>query len=244
MAARWTAVLRAAQEEPARRLVLVPHAGSGPNALMPAVAGLPGDYEIVGVTMPGRERRLAEEVVDLSADPHAVVAGILDELAALPRRHTVLLGHSMGAGVAVALTLAKPDGFAAAVLSAYPSGGAAPERAGSWTDADLLEILRLGGGTPDAVLTTEFWRRQVLDVLRADLALSARLGELPGRVPVPLTVLGGASDELVPAVELGGWARRAGAGLRSRILPGGHFYLLDPANRAALTAAVLEAGFR
>ncbi|UJW33007.1 alpha/beta fold hydrolase [Saccharothrix sp. AJ9571] len=243
MAGSWTAVLRAAQGTPEARVVLIPHAGAGPNVLMPLAERLPPRFEVLGVTLPGRERRFSESFKETPSDPHAVVEGVLGELVALPSLPTVLFGHSMGAAVAAAIALAKPEPFTGLVLSAYPSGGSAAERAGRWSDDDLVKIMRAGGGTPDEILASPFWREHVMALLRSDLTLGLRLAQVSflGPVAVPLTVLGAHDDQLVPSAELPAWRDRAGAGLRTRMFDGGHFYLLDEPHVGEVAAELARA---
>ena len=243
MTGSWTARIRAAQEQPQARVVLFPHAGGGPNALMPLVTNLPASYEVLGVTLPGRERRFGESCAEVLADPHAVVGAVLEELVARPQLPTVLFGHSMGAAMAAAVTLAKPGLFRGLVLSAYPSGGCAAELAGEWSDDDIVEIIRLGGGTPDEILQSPIWRAHLLEVMRSDLILGRRLAQeaFLGRLSVPLTVLSGTEDGLVPLSDLDTWPDRAPAGVRTRTFPGGHFYLLDEGNVAGVAGEIVRA---
>ncbi|WP_248965384.1 thioesterase II family protein [Sphaerisporangium perillae] len=124
----WTAEMRPARAEPEGRIVVFPHAGAGPNALMPLLACLPEAYDVLGVTLPGRERRFGESYENTPSDPGAVVTGILGELAALPSCPTVFFGHSMGVAVAVAMALAEPGACGRLVLSAHPRRGQPPSR--------------------------------------------------------------------------------------------------------------------
>jgi surfactin synthase thioesterase subunit len=242
----WTARMRVATGEPESRIVVFPHGGAGPNVLMPLLNCLPDTYDVLGVTLPGRERRFKESFADMPADPRAVVAEILDELVRLPACPTVFFGHSMGVAVAVAVALAEPGLCTGLVLSSHPPRGSKVEQRGSWDDTTLLDILKLGGGTPAQILDSPFWRGYVLDLLRSDLILGARLvrQNLDGRLAVPLTVLGGERDELVEAPELASWASRTDAGAQMRVFPGGHFYLLDHTNRQAVATEIARAAAR
>lgn len=236
---RWTAPLRRAVGPPARRVVVVPHAGSGPSALRALWTALPADVEVLGVTLPGRERRAHERCDTTPSDPARVVRAVLDELAALPPRPTALLGHSLGAALAGVLA-ATGGGFAAVLLSSPPAPGTPARCAGRFTDAELLELLRRGGALPEAVLGEAARQPALLAVLRSDLTLAARLGHVDATRPVraPMVVLAGAGDAVAPPEGLTFWADRAAGGVRRLVLPGGHFHLLDPANRAAVLAEV------
>lgn len=52
--------LREAVTAPRARLLVFPHSGSGPNSLFPLVEPLPEDVEVLGLSLPGRERRFGE----------------------------------------------------------------------------------------------------------------------------------------------------------------------------------------
>ncbi len=141
------------------------------------------------------------------------------------------------------MALAEPRLCAALVISAQLPGGSRAEHPGEWSDAELGRIVAEGGGTPDEVLADPQWREHVFRVLRADLSLGTRFAELcRDRVPeVPVTVLGGAADRLVPAARLDAWRTRVAPDARIEILPGGHFYLLDPENTDTVAGHVLAA---
>jgi surfactin synthase thioesterase subunit len=239
MRGAWTAPIRPVLA-PRGRLVACPHAGAGPHALLPVLSLLPHRLEVVGVTLPGRERRFAESAARTASDPAAVVAAVLSELAELPPLPTVLFGHSMGSALAAALAAADPGRFAGAVFSAHPAAGTPGHRAGRWADEELLAILRTGGGTPDDILRNPTWRRHLLDLLRIDLTLGVRLAaELDvGELALPVTVLTGEGDGITRPPSGTRW----GPATRVRTLPGGHFYLLDAAN-AAVVAAEIAAAF-
>ncbi|MER5891243.1 alpha/beta fold hydrolase, partial [Streptomyces sp. NPDC001941] len=233
----WLSPLRHPLSRPAGRVVVLPHSGAGPNALLPLVARLPQDLDVLGATLPGRERRFVEEP---GASPDEVVDGILAELSALPPAPTVLFGHSLGGSLALALAHAAPALCSALVISAQLPCGSQVERPDEWDDAALLSVIERGGGTPGELFADPGWRDHTLRLMRADLTLGGLLARrnADARVRHPLTVLGGEDDLLVPAAALASWADRADADPDFLILPGGHFYLLDEANLDRVAGAV------
>lgn len=239
----WMRPLRAATAAPSSRVVAFAHSASGPNALLPLLSLLPADVELIGVTLPGRERRFGESYDHLLADPGAVAREVsleLDTLAPLP---TVLFGHSLGASLAAAVALEVFDAGRALVLSATPlTGKPAGERAIE-TEEDLIDVILRGGGTPEEILADESLRVHVLGLLRVDL----RLGELVARanlgrtLPVKPLVLGGSEDQLVPPAEMVAVAAAHGVFGGPVLLPGGHFYLLEERNRSTVARLILSA---
>ncbi|MEW9513657.1 thioesterase II family protein [Streptomyces bacillaris] len=241
---RWTTVVRPATSSPRGRVVVLPHAGSGPNTLLPLLRRLPHDTEVLGVTLPGRERRFGESCVGAADDPDSVLRAVLAELrAAAPLRPTVLFGHSMGAVMAATLAVEAPELGQGLVLSAYPGDPRSAEHSGEWTDAELLDVVRRGGGTAEEALADAAVQEHVLQVMRCDLTLERHFAEriAAERLPVAPTVLGGRDDLLVSPRELAGWAARAPAGAQERLFPGGHFYLLEQANLDVVAAEIAAA---
>ncbi|MFJ4952732.1 thioesterase II family protein [Streptomyces sp. NPDC088760] len=238
--AEWVHRMRRQPRQPVGRVVIFAHSGAGPNALMGIVERLPVTYDVVGVTLPGRERRFAEPP---EVAPSDVVAAVRRELAALEPCPTIFFGHSLGASVAIGVALAGPSACASLLVSAQLPGGSQVERPSSWDDADLLEIMELGGATPLALLADPHWREHLFQLLRADFSLGHRLrGQLENAVlDIPLTVLGGAEDRLVPSAQLSLWKARTKAAFEMEIFPGGHFYLLDQANIDAVAAHIVAA---
>ncbi|HEX3648652.1 MAG TPA: alpha/beta fold hydrolase [Pseudonocardiaceae bacterium] len=239
MAQNWLSLLRPARRGPSRRAIVVPHAGAGPNALAPMWECLPDDVEVVGVTLPGRERRFAEQASGMGGDPDVVVSGVLRDIARLRPAPTVLFGHSLGAAIAAAVADAEPGPFHSLVLSAYPTGPAEPARGPAEQRQRLLDLVDRAGGTPTEVTTSPLWREHLLAVLGSDIALADGMADRVLRpLRVPVTVLHGAEDQLVAPTEPAVWESRAAAGVRFRTLPGGHFYLLDDMTRYAVATEI------
>lgn len=243
MTDQWTDVIRPAAGRVEGRVVVIPHAGAGPHALIALVDHIPAHYEVVGVTLPGRESRSGESPATTQSDPRAVVNAILRGIEGLPTLPTVLFGHSLGAALAKAVALTGPELFVGLVVSAYPSGGSSAQCAGRWSESELLRLLRGGGATPEEMTRSPIWRRHLLELLRGDLTLSVRLltDASMGRLAVPVTVLCGDADGIVESPSGTSWALDGAAGVRFRSFSGDHFYLLDDDNRAAVAAEIAAA---
>ncbi|GLV84809.1 thioesterase [Streptomyces lavendulae subsp. lavendulae] len=239
----WTTVLRSAYGTPRGRVVALPHSGAGPNSLLPLLRRLPPAFEVVGVTLPGRERRFAESCAGLLDDPETAVDAVRAELCAMPGLPTVLFGHSMGSAFAAVLALRTPSLCQGLVLSGHRRVGSTSGIPEHLTEADVLDVIRLGGGTPDELLAEPGLRAHLLKLLWCDLTLGRRLGALSAdrALPVPPLVLGGRDDMLVPPEELAEWPAHRPAEVRKRLFPGGHFYLLDEVNLDAVAFEVAAA---
>jgi surfactin synthase thioesterase subunit len=222
--------------------VLFPHAGAGPYALNGLVAALPPDTEAFAVALPGRERRLAEPPDTTVAE---VLAAVDRGLAHLPPLPTLVLGCSVGALLAVRFA-ARPASRCEHVVVAAQVPGPGPRRPSQATSTDdLLSLLRQAGDVPPGLLDDELMRSSFLARLAADLRLGAQAEQGFGdaRVTVPITVLGGRADPLVPVRDLVGWAEHTTRDCRVVLLDGGHFAFLAPANRHAVASAIGPAVF-
>lgn len=233
----WVVPLRAGS--PARRrLVVFPHAGAGPERYATLLERLPGDVEVLGVTLPGRAHRADAEP---GTSWTAVLAGVAREL-----RHlgtgvpTVFYGHSLGGLLALAAAHAGAGRCDGLVLSCSPPGRrglpGGPDGITDLRPADLFARHRLPLDAPAGLIGRP-------RVLAYDLLLAAELlGSLDGMgAEVPLTALVGSDDHLVPAAVLPLWADFARAGFRGRVVPGGHFFPFAPRGEAVLLEELTSA---
>lgn len=242
----WTAGLRPAGPAPAARIVVFPHAGGDAPRCLTPLSRLPGDVELLGITLPGHAERAAEPPAARVAD---VVRGIRGALRGLPSVPTVFYGHSMGAllAVAVADALGATRHPGAVVVSCgLPGEHAYPHPERLHTAAGLDEIFALHGLPPGALHDAALDPRA--RTLAHDLALSRQALRAVRDVclGVPLTALAGTNDPLVPAATLPGWAAFTRAAHRGRLVEGGHFFPFSPAGADVLleelTAALSAVG--
>ena len=219
----------AAPEPINRRLICLPHSGSGRTGYRPWPALLPADTQVRVWVPAGREHRIDEAPC---ADPDRAVTELAHALLSLDPLPYTLFGHSMGAMAAFALTvrLAAHGGPLPhrLLLSGADAPGAArrPElHRGS--DQDLVDWLGRLGATPAELLRDPIALRLFLPAIRADLAVAAgcaAAGRHAPPVPVPLLALRGAEDATTTAAGTERWRRHTTAGMRHVTLPGGHFF--------------------
>ncbi|MEV7961680.1 thioesterase II family protein [Oerskovia paurometabola] len=262
------------------RVVVCPHAGGAASyyrrlvlARDRVVGGHPGSPrgssapfasapEVVAVQYPGRETRFAEPPVQTMTDLLADVAGPVCALLAddVP---TVLLGHSLGASVAVRVAAGLGPGQAPDLLVVSGRAARADLPRSGGRDGDGSDVVgpgtltarddsalrawitALGGTPPELLADAEFFALHAR-VLRADLAVHDSLGTAgagePVEITVPLLLLAGSDDVASPPEAVAPWAERARAGVRRRVVEGGHFFVGDRAPevvealRVALTA--------
>ncbi|MGI5339147.1 thioesterase II family protein [Streptomyces sp. CA-181903] len=225
----------AAGERPAAGLDLfcLPCAGGGASAYERWQEHLDAHgagVRVLPVRLPGREDRAHEPRFTRLDDLVAELDEQLDE--ALSRPH-VLYGHSMGAFVAHALTLARQRRGAAPpralVLSSHRAPHVRPTRILD-PDADdetLAGVLAELGGIPWELARRPRFRAAYMPLVRDDLRLCTGWTEPADVEPlaVPLHLFAGADDRLVPVPAMAAWRDHAGRGSELRVLPGGHFFV-------------------
>ncbi|MFD8783574.1 thioesterase II family protein [Kitasatospora sp. NPDC059599] len=235
--AQWWTPLRPSAA-PAARLLVLPHSGAGPSRYRRIVGDLPAHVEILGLTLPGRERRYGEP-------PGATLDDVLDSLPDSPHPDlpTLVFGHSLGATVGLHVARALGDRCTGLIASGSIPGGRDGWLTEDTDDATILRLLDLGGDMPPALAGDTPWRAALLRTLRADLRLGTEASDRSPdlRIEAPITVLCGRDDRLVAPDDLTSWCAHFAAPGSLHLLPGGHFAVFDEANLAAVTRTVAAA---
>lgn len=214
-------------------VVCFPPAGAGPSFcrfLPEALRKHDGRRfsRVLAMQYPGREHRFGEPPASsraaLDAEAEAAIRALIDETDAAP----LLLGHSLGAQLAVETAHALESAgveVAGVVVSARAEGGAGAAHPDPRTASDrcLREGLFSLGGTPADVLAHDELAEMIAAALRADLFLSTE-PEPPelGDLRAPMLVLVGDADPAVPVAASRSWAARTAGSATHRVLRGDH----------------------
>jgi surfactin synthase thioesterase subunit len=224
----------------------LPYAGGGTGAYHRWRAKLPAAIEVVPLSLPGHDGRLKEP-------PHTnlrtLVVALIHDLASRDAldRPFVLLGHSMGAWVALEMARAlRRENLPLPRLLVL--AGARPPHA--VTHDDLLHrksdeelvaaVDKRYGGIPAAIRNHPEALRLLLPVLRADIEMveTYQSADEPP-LQIDTFVLGGADDPAVSISQLNEWRRYTTREFSVRLFPGGHFFLFPTTGESpALQATV------
>ncbi|MER5852447.1 alpha/beta fold hydrolase [Streptomyces sp. NPDC002012] len=220
--------------EGALRLVCFPHAGGGASSFHSFARALGPQVEVLAVQYPGRQDRRHEPPLPrLSELADRTAQALLASPGGAPY---ALFGHSLGALVAYE-TARRLDRAGATPHRLFVSARCAPTTGPGPTDqladdaALLAEVRRLGGG--DALDDPEV-QTLALPALRADYqALRSYTWQDGPGLRCPVTAMAGTEDPLCAPGDVTDWLRLSVVPGRSRVFPGGHFYLQDRVTEVA-----------
>ncbi|WP_327358775.1 thioesterase II family protein [Streptomyces sp. NBC_01304] len=235
----WFRNYRPAPDAPTR-LFCLPHAGGSASFYFPVARALAPRTEVFGVQYPGRQDRRDEPAV---RDLETLADQICDALRpAADERPYALFGHSMGAilGFLIARRM-EAEGIGPAEL--FVSGRRAPvlDRDDSrqpGTDEEVIAEIRALDGTGGELLEDPEMLDMILPALRGDYAAVRRYRYRPGAsLSCPVTAFTGDDDPKADVDEVRAWEGLTLGGFRLRVLPGGHFFLVDQQDEVLGTVA-------
>ncbi|NEB79073.1 thioesterase [Streptomyces sp. SID14478] len=221
--------------EAALRLVCFPHAGGGASSFHALARALGPQVEVVAVQYPGRQDRRHEPPLPRVNE---LADRIAEALLAFPGTAApyALFGHSFGALVGYE-TARRLDRAGATPHRLFVSARCAPTTGAGPTDrladdaALLAEVRGLGGG--DALDDPEI-QAMALPALRADYrALRSYTWQDGPALRCPITAMTGTEDPLCAPGQVTDWLRLSVVPGRSRVFPGGHFYVQDRVTEVA-----------
>jgi surfactin synthase thioesterase subunit len=215
----------------ATRLVCFPHAGGSASFYLPFSAKVAPELEVFAIQYPGRQdRRLERRMEDIGE----LADNIFQALRSMTDRPLAFFGHSMGAILAyeVALRLER-DGTVLRHL--FASGRRAPsrqrlERVHEQDEKGVIAELRLLSGTDSSILSDAEMIEMIMPAIKSDYRAIESYRHRPGQeLTCPVTALVGDSDPRVSVDDAKAWGDHTAAAFDLRVLPGGHFYLVDQA---------------
>lgn len=212
------------------RLFCFPYAGGSASVFRAWHQQLPPYLEVCPIQYPGHGTRMNEEAIH---DASALVAAAAEALQPLLEKPFLFFGHSMGSILAFELALHLQRFYGKSPLQLILAGRNAPDAPSPippihhLPEPEFREGLKRYGGTPEDVLAQEDLMELVSPMLRADFALCETYAYQAeaGQVSCPISVLGGAQDEMVPEENLKDWKRFTSSRFSHHMLPGGHFFL-------------------
>lgn len=236
--------LRCAEARPwaSLRLFCFPHAGGSAVAYRGWAKEMTAAVEVHAVQYPGRADRIADPFV---SDAHRLARLAAGAMAPLLDRPFALFGHSMGAVLAyeTARLLAErghPPVHLFASGARPPHDRGEPEHVADRDDEGVIEALRELGGSDAEVLADPEMRELILPYVRNDFRLVDGYVRRSGPpLPVPVTALVGTADPHVTEEQAAGWEAATDAAFTLKVLPGGHFYLVE--HQTKVIHAVLDA---
>lgn len=211
------------------RLICFHYAGGGAHAYRTWDRSLPPGIEVVAVQFPGRGVRLREEpLTGFDVLLPALMEGLMPALS----KPFAFFGHSMGAIVAFEVTRRLRRLGKALPVHLFVSGRGGP-RERDWEvklselpDEELVAELVRYDGAPKEVLEHTELMQLMLPTIRADFKLCETYSYVPeAPLDCPISACNGLEDFEVKQERVESWRDETSANFKSRMFPGGHFYL-------------------
>ncbi|KAM4828864.1 S-acyl fatty acid synthase thioesterase, medium chain [Thomomys bottae] len=229
------------------KLICFPWAGGGSNYLAKWGKKMSDMLEVHAVRFAGRESRIDEQ---FASDILQLVDEIIDAL--LPVIHDksfAFFGHSLGSYIAFLCALCLKEKYNMEPVHMFLSS-ATPFHSNHWqaqfskvnqmTEEEVKHHLLELGGTPTQILGNKDVLDQSLPMIQADIRM---LQNSNWRRPFmktqscDFTCFAGSNDVIK---DMEAWKDVTSGNFDLYVLPGGHFYLVDPANEEFIHKCVTK----
>lgn len=186
--------------------------------------------ELRALQLPGRDERHREPALK---SMESVVAAVVDALRPSMDLPCAFFGYSLGGLIAFetarrlrSLGLPQPRRLIVAASPAPQYDHARSPLIHRLSHDDFIAELRRFKGTPEVVLQTPELLELLLPILRADFeVLETYQCRAEPPLAVPLTALGGLSDDEVSPESLADWSLQTSAGFQMQFFAGDHFFI-------------------
>ncbi|XP_055285144.1 S-acyl fatty acid synthase thioesterase, medium chain [Moschus berezovskii] len=215
------------------RLVCFPWGGGGSNYFAKWGQDISNSVEVHAIQLAGRESRLEEP---LASDMHQVVDEIACALLPIIQgENFAFFGHSMGSHTAFYTALHLKEKYNLEQVHLFVSSISPPHAQALPLKDDLCEEeiafeLKKMGGLPENFVDDEELSQEFVTRVSADLHLLSDVICDPSsktRLSCDVTCFYGSED--IP-VDVEAWKDVTSGSFDSFVLPGPHFYLLEPSN--------------
>lgn len=218
------------------RLFCFPFSGGSPQYFREWCDLVPDTLEVCVLNAPGKGRRVAELPLDSMDD---LVAEIMQQQDIFYEKEFSFFGHSMGAWVAAETCWRLLDQGKALPVQFIVSGSIPlcfkrfPPYVHQMTDDELINELKVLGGTPEELLNDRKFMGSFLPGIRADFKIfELHVNQHSKTLPVNLSIWSGIDDPRVP-VSLGQyWKMIAQGEANESFFSGGHMFIDAAQSRA------------
>lgn len=199
------------------------------------MASLLHDFDVVPLELPGRGRRIQEELLkDFSLAAADLYKQIMQKLSSPV---FLIYGHSMGASLALRVTtmLEQSGKYPAYVIVSGNAGPGAEniKNRHLMGKEDFIRELETLGGVPPEFMENEELFEFFEPILRADFQIAERTGMTSAEAPIRAPLLAMMGSEEPKVDQISNWERFTLSRFSSEILEGGHFFIHDHPEKIA-----------
>ncbi len=233
---------------PKLKLVCLHHAGGSSVLFRGWQAALAKErIEVLAVELPGRGRRIGEPSFRILQELVSCLFLEVRREAALGTP-IALFGVSFGSLVAYELAHALEEAgikvqhlIASSFCAPSLYKTQKPEKIADKTDTELIEYIRVLGGTPEELLSEPEWMEFFLPMIRSDFQLmDSHAFAAKGALKCPVTAIGSTGDDDYPPASVAQWGTLTNGPFRHDTVEGNHLYLAsEPEKALAILRQVL-----
>ncbi|XP_037703451.1 S-acyl fatty acid synthase thioesterase, medium chain [Choloepus didactylus] len=226
------------------RLICFPWAGGGSVYFAKWGQEIHNSLEVHSIRLAGRESRSEEPFVN---DIHQVADEIAHALLpVLQDKSFAFFGHSMGAYIAFMTALCLKEKYKLEPMHIFVSSANAPHSKSRFhlpetpkmSEEQIIHYIMEIGGTPENLTNNEELLQQYIPKLMADIYLASNFFfDSPPEAVLScgLTCFVGSKDF---AEDLEAWKDITSGSFDIHVLPGNHFYLMEPSNESFLKKCI------